>query len=121
MLKAAGIPETAPVHEVSGKLTLPLVLLVTSLSHHPDSPRRGNGDKREGDFCIGGCSPSPCLSLSGFVGVSASSPAPLPAGLMSSRGGGSGELADCTAFPSASHWHLLRSDSSKQIMGERLR
>lgn len=47
----------------------------------------------------------------------------LPAGLMSSSGGGSGELAVCTAFPPASRLHQdsLRGDSSEQIEDEGLR
>lgn len=48
---------------------------------------------------------------------------PLPAGLMSSSGGGSGEPAVCAAFPPASrpHHDSLRGDSSEQIESEGLR
>lgn len=79
-----------------------LMLLAAALPHDPDSPGRGNGAKKEGDFCRKGCSHSPCLSLSGLAGVSASSAALLPAGLMSRGGGGSGEPAARTTFPPAS-------------------
>lgn len=108
-----GLRETNPV--------LALMLLVATLPCHPDSLGRGNRAKREGNFCREGCSPS--LSLSGLAGTSAPSLAPLPAGLMSSRGGGSEELAVCVAFPPASHPHRdsLRGDSSEQIAGEGLR
>ena len=103
--------------------TLALMLLAATLPHHLDSPGRGSGAKREGYFCRGGCSPSPSLSLSGLAGVSASSPALLPAGLMSSSGGSSRKLAVCAAFPPASRLHgdSLRGDSSEQIAGEGLR
>lgn len=105
------------------RLTSALMLLAAALLHHPDSPGRGNRAEREGNFCREGCSPSPCLSLSGLVGVLASSPAPLPAGLMRSRGGGSGELAVRTAFPPASRLHRdsLGGNGSEQIAGEGLR
>lgn len=125
MLNAAGIPETVCVDEGSGKMPpqVRIDVLAAALPHDPDSPGRGNGAKKEGDFCRKGCSHSPCLSLSGLAGVSASSAALLPAGLMSRGGGGSGEPAARTAFPPASRppRDSLRGDSSEQIVGEGLR
>lgn len=63
-------------------------------------------------------------SLCEGLQVSQHSPWPqLPAGLISSSGGGSREPAVCTAFPPASllHQDSLRGDSSEQIEGEGLR